>query len=941
MSVANTKATGNGSLRFRLEIEGWPCEWVSDLSITHANGKDGRLVFEGLMYEPLRIRDRIVMQLSELQCDGIKFQIVPPYKLYNATVPTDEDTYYLSREVDVSERLGANLAHDATVLVTYSGNDFSSGDVIHIGTEAIRMGITNAIAERAIWGTQPQSHAVSFAGEERAYVYIYRDIPPTMEGRRAVLYAYGDSDDVAGDGTVMWRGMVAAVPRTSDDALTWIIDCEPVTQVLNQDVAAALLEAHPIGIYHHKNAPFACKCRFGGETYGPIWYTWHDINEAEMLANISAVLVSLIGTAGATGYISSVALVKLTDGQLAVRVERTSATPEEFVLVCGSIVLGFANSVIDDWRFGEVSASTVLSFLTFGGPNLLPSTTYFLMLQQVHPEAVDYDHGFRYGGAPASPLGQANWLMKHADRQSMWVNPNTLAQPYSPYRIYVDADLTGATSVYIPGTNKGDGIFNVETVGVETVGGVDKRYIQLFPATGVTPVALGAAASSSHGNLFLGFLGNETTITVLRQYAVGALPQFIAGLKEKARDHANEGDTPFVTGADLSDFTPATPIQGVAAARVYTFAKSMRLVDILKEECKFIGHCMRIEADGTIGIVPLPRWTDATPVDALHTIDLDDIIEPPDAESWPSYAPNKDGRSTVVSVQHYYDWRSNQHIDKAAVFEAREVIPVTKGRGKSTLTIKPVSSPLFYEEGPGNTAMLKAIAKNVLDYFSGNRAIVSFEVPYTKLDVLCGDIVSITHPLILGGDGYKGVTGRRGVVIERGWNFDPQQNARGKLTVMLTGRNVVGWAPSAFLTNATFVSGTTWILEASSTDGFNHTAASYFDPAQVLAHFAVGDRIHIQRMDQYTEDNIRGTITAIDLSVPGFETATVEFYMPFTTGADVGEDIDPGHIMEFAPDYGVSVPGYPEPTASQRRYAYVAESFTEVLPDGTFARRLS
>jgi hypothetical protein len=73
MTWADTLATGSGRLRFRLMIEGWPEEFVTDDTITHATNRDGRTVLSGLSYDGMKIGDRCLPWEGKLQADGNSF----------------------------------------------------------------------------------------------------------------------------------------------------------------------------------------------------------------------------------------------------------------------------------------------------------------------------------------------------------------------------------------------------------------------------------------------------------------------------------------------------------------------------------------------------------------------------------------------------------------------------------------------------------------------------------------------------------------------------------------------------------------------------------------------------------------------------------------------------------------------------------------------------
>jgi hypothetical protein len=945
ISGAAYPATGSGAFGFRLEIEGWPAEWVTDRIITHADNADGRVILGGLQYEGIQFRERVVPHESTLQCSGMAFKIVPPYLLLNGLVETDEALYYLSQERQPVDQLAAALAHDTGTLVLRSGSTLAVDTIIHIGTEAMRLVEDNGLS-RAIWGTHPQAHIVESYGKQLD-VYVYTDMPPTMEGRRATLYAYGEGDDMAGDGTVVWRGLVAQLPSLNADGTSWQIDCEHRTQVLNQSIAGEIAEAHVVGIHHHVASPFVLFVSYDGDTYDPIYYVGHDLSESEFFGQINnALQFAVFTTAGASATIESVGIGRTPGGQIEIAIKRTGNAHVPFFLAAGSAILGWAGPYGDSvgWQqyvqttTGEVEVKTLDP-----DDDLEPDLSYFIQFARTHPLVSTVDPGFTYDGPPATALGYAHLGLVDATRDpSKWQDDSAAAiAAYPAWRVYVDKDFTDVAQVYISGTGKPDGIFKVLDTDFDANG---HYYIELEPWHGsLGTFAFGhwtgdrmAAAG------FMGFLGADTTIKALREYALGALPDFVAALKTKGRDHANAGDTPFVTDADLSTFAAIAPVTPLALVRLYVFANTHALMDILKEECKFIGHFMRIEADGTIGIVPLPRWTEATPVPSTHEITADHIIPPPEG-AWPGCTPNRDGRVSEVTVQHYYSWRDETHIDTPVIVQDSAAIAVSKGRGKAKHSIKPVSTPLFYTASPEMNDELARIGRNVLQFLQLRYLVVTLHLPYSKLPILCGDIVSITSDKVIGGDGTRGVTERRGVVLERQVYLDPARHMRMQLTVMLTGRNVVGYAPSAQVTGATYDGGTVATFQFDSSDTLNRALASatagtsaLVTDGKVIVHFAALDFVRIFQKDTYTVSELTGIIQSVDEAA---DEATIDF-TDFTAG-EVEDLVDAitGETVEFIMEYQAD-PDALLSTSSQRRYCYVATD-SGLLPDGSFARRFS
>lgn len=945
----NYPADGSGAFGFRVEFEGWPAEWVTSERITHATNADGRAVLSGLSYEGLQISERVIPAESELQCGGITFTIKPQIKLVEGSIETDPCIFYLAREVDPSDQLAAEMTSSQTTISLRSGGTYSSGVIMFIGTETLRSTGSGNVT-RHIWGTYEQAHPVNVY-DHQLDVNVFTDIPSTMEGRRVTLFAYGQDDDMAGDGHVIWRGMVVRVPYLMPGTTNvWQVQCEGVTHVLNQNVAGAIAEAHPIGIYHHYASPFVLFVYYGDgggsdPVYGPFYYSAHDINEDVMFVNLSTFLESAIITAaGAAADVDKVDIGRTADGSVQIRIltKSTATFTNVLHILGGSPILGFFMSQLDGWGFtlitqgGPIGVQQIVNNAMRRG-NLAADAEYFLALSRSHAQFAELDAEYTYEGAPVSPFGPVNVTLKRG-WVPFWVDPNPSAIALSPWRIYVDTDLTGVETVYIPGTSKADGLFQVALADVDGV----KFFIDIVPVRGAFVGGLSGAMSNPAWNDFLGYLTADTSINALRAYGLGGVGAFVTGLKDRGRDHANAGDTPFITDGDLTDFAPLAPVSPIAQLRVYAFVKRNVVENVLREECKFINHFMRVEADGTIGIVPLPRWTETTPVDDYNTIGSESILTPENGGGdWPEHKPNSDGRKTEAEIQHVFSFREDKHVDNAVLVAAVPTIPVTKGRGKSRLNIKPVSSPLFVSDDSGaDDGLLRDIGKVVLAFASINYTVVTITVPYTKFYVLCGNIVSLSHHLLIAGDGTRGVTGRRGLVIGREWGLDPAPPMRrGKLTILLTNRNVVGYAPSAYITDALLVSGNTWNLQLDSTHDLNVTFSSWqvsdggAPDGKVIKHYGPLDRVRVLFVDSYSNTFAAGIVVskneAIDSIVVTFDddiSDVLELYAAETP---------PQMVLEYETDTGGVVV-----TASQRAYAY-SSAATGIAPDGNFARRFS
>ncbi len=924
MSFDYLRRTGAGSIRYRLEVEGWPVEWVTDTSITHADNADGRFVRGGLQYDGLRMRERVVLHEASIECDPITFKIVPMGKIRVGTLTTDEATYYLSRTPDPTDRLAADLAFDDTTMAALtSGGSLPDGSVWQIGTETIRV-TTWPNIERAIWGSQPQGFVVS--SYNRAFdIYLYRDLPPTMEGRRCTLWAYDSADDPAGDGALVWRGIIARVPYRDSDGITWCLEADHRVAQLNQNVAGGIAEAHVIGINHHQACGFAYQIQYGSTQFPVVKVFGHHSSEAEMLTVINGYLSSIL--VDVPGFFDSIQLAK-TDEGLQLIAQRSSASSAQFAIVLGSPILGWAHSVVDGWNYVDTGVvKHIPGWDLTGSIGLEADKTYWLTLARTHPQVSSVDPGWTYNGAPVHPLGYANMMVDGVLGRSDFSDTNDVATNYPPWRIFVDTDVAGADVVYISGTAKPDGMFTV--LGAGNVSG--KYYVDvqewgapLGSGSGQVWVGNGWQVTLAYQK-FLGFLGSETVLQVQRDYGLGDISIFVLLLKSRARDHANEGDTPFLTNEDLGYFSPARPLQPVQGLRQYRYSKSIRVGEILQEEAKFINHFMRLDLDGLLGLAPLPRWSNATPVDALHTIDRRHIIAPENGVgAWPTWTPNRDGRVTQVDIWPAYRSDTGESIGGPLTVQDTRTIAVTKGRGKSPMEIKPKSWPLF--PGVAVNAILTDIAREYLAFAATDYDVVTLPVTYEKWDILCGDIVSLTHDLILSGDGYYGVAGRRGVVIEKRVGLDPARTDRIDLTILLTPKNLVGYAPSALLTDWTNTTGNTWVIKAGADTSLN-VAFSALADGKCMQHFGVGDNVVIYQIDLSSIVPYFGAVTAVNYAD---DEITVELDVIWSPGDPEEGD---NWLLEHDNDDG-------DGTANQRVYAQSSTS-GGAAPDGGFARRFS
>jgi len=897
MSIAKVTEQGFGTLRFRLVIEGCPYQFVSHPSVPDPSDLDGRTLLPGLQLDGLVLSDHVIMRDARVDARGITFRISPPFE------HTSEDSLdpLLETFSLIPEEIGeviVDMESESTELELDGGGAIDVGTILHIGTEAVRVTAWDDIGtiERHIWDTQPQKHNITHVDRTRA-VRVY-DHPSTLENRRAYLYWYGHED--TGDGEQIWVGQVARPPKLDTrDGVSWLVETHPVTQPLRQSLAGGIQESSIIGIYHHALCAVHFKFRYNDQTFGPFYYSNFDIDEVTLLANLNTFIADELAAATVIEpLLAEIDHITLVPDDNGLYLELFANNPLEpfFTIEFGSPLLGYAVDVAGRGDWLDVSSGNARPGSLSEG---LTSGTWTLPLG---PTASDDQ--WQHGG-PAYALGDAAaginlGVMTDNIRGISCVNPDPQAIiDWPPWRVWMDQSLEGARAVRISNFQFRWGLslaasFFVTLVDQEVVDGTTYDFIELAPDDLV----------------FQGLLSSDPApeLLIQRSYGEGTVADLVQEIKNESVN-ANDGDTPWITDAELSDWEIGGAVQELAFRR-YIFTREKAVEDVLREELKFSAHMMRIESDGRIGIIPLPLPTEATVVLSTHEIDTTSITTPR-SQMLPRFEPQRDGVLTTVTIQHRYDPVEDEWSDEPETFQDADVIATHKGRGQSQMEIKPFSRPASHAWNPPGKGVntTEDIARRYLALLGRDYVVITVRVTLEHFAVLCGDVVKLTHSLIPGGDGTRGIVSRACICVGRTWELDPSAPGDvgpGTLELWSPATPIAGYAASGSVTDQTDLGGDEWQLEFDTADALNILLSGNLD-GQVLDHFEVGDFIRLVDRDDATSPEVTGVITALDAEAG---TATVQLDDTWTPAAAT--------FMEFQADAGSTG------TTAQRRYAYVA-----------------
>ena len=253
MSWSDVIARGSGAIAYRLVIAGHPLEFVSSSSLIGA-GTEDRERIGGLEARSVQWGESLDPAAVKLRASGFTARIIDDGS--NRT----GDSF--SRQPTRINYLSSSVSATA-VSIPLTSTNTANGDIFFLGNECMKItsggGTAAPTVTRGYRDTISTAHTVDTTlGLTRPEVTFEEtglaNGRATVEGSIAYLYAYGDGE--TGDGTLVWRGIVAAQPKLRD-LTVWEVQLDSIASVLNQSLNADLAEPSTLrGInYNARTAP--------------------------------------------------------------------------------------------------------------------------------------------------------------------------------------------------------------------------------------------------------------------------------------------------------------------------------------------------------------------------------------------------------------------------------------------------------------------------------------------------------------------------------------------------------------------------------------------------------------------------------------------------------------------------------------------------------------
>ncbi len=839
MAWATIKATGSGSLAWRLMIPGHPYEGVSTSALIGA-GTDGRLRLDGLDSAPIMWSERLDPAMCELTANGFTAAIVEDgaHRWGDSFTVQPETVYYLAATMTVG-----------TTTMTLTASGPADGAVLFVGQECVLItsggGTASLTVTRAYRDTVAAAHYVDAT--------IGLPLPevttsmPSIKGMLAFLYAYGDGE--TGDGTLVWTGIVGSEPKLRG-LTTWEISLGSVMGILEQALSADLQEPVPLrGIYYiDSTAPsFTLEMKATALSTGATQDRaevdrtalsgFYETQEEFCAAVNAAIQTATAGwTAGSelnrsAGQLPTLIAAPTSDGSWGLTYSTPAASPLWLeVNTIGSPLDPFFFSPFALIKDDGTTVDTVATSTAYRVP---------LFGEERRPGLGTVPRGFI--GSQARGFGDA--LDVYVGGTATIAAADGLLIQWPAF----DGKPELAVGYYV---NAWDAATRKATVAAHRLASAPGPTDRYYTAQSVP------------------------TLQVTRYYVAegtgGNFADFLAALTTGAATESGLGRQPNVTTEHIDVATTTTNVDAVTSGRAwltqrgYAGTSDVVLLELLAAEARLTGMVPAIGADGRV------LWVEfrvgASTENAAYEVTADTNLS---SRQLPGYEPSAFGLVNTIMLRTGFDPVSGDH--NGDLFALKDARALARQPVPFVMDIEPRSSFIAGDRAIPVSDVV-AMAQAWFGVLGAAYAVVTVTCPLSAIDAIIGTQCSLTISQLPNSDGGgRGITTQPGVVVGR--DVKPMMGTV-ELTVLTTQVRVAGYAPSALVDSAGLVSGNTW--------DFAIDTSEYFASGQAVSDcFAAGYAVRMTQRYVAAPTELAGTV----VSVTGND-IRVTFTGAFTSRAD-------------------------------------------------------
>lgn len=843
-TLARLRATGRGSFRARVVIEGWPYELVSFLGDTGPIG-DGRTRLGGLQTADWVFAEKIDIVQAKLDVEGISIVVADIAGSADATqafasAPTA--TTYIDGDIT-----------DATTTVTVTDTTaFASSGTIHIGHEAItysgKTATTFTGCTRAAWRSFATYHYAADA--VRLGFTPVTDLPIHLEGRRVEFFLYDHNETIAAGDTPFWLGILTGEPTF--DGKAWSFQVDPITARLKQKIGSNLFDPVPIrGIYYPATAPLTLEIiefdsstvttGFAGQVFFAMCGFWE--TQEAFCADLTEEITTQMGAAG--GFLQAVRAE--VDGETWRLVFETHPSTPHAMRFAG-VAPGFCLSMVDGRPNAPISvvASTVYAVPMaeqsgVAGGGTVPRMTYGR--GDLSRLASDYISGDR------TKLITYGYPGAGAHTRTLGLNTET----YPADRFYLGASRAITTAVTAAQVEWAPNGANPNGFGA-TRDFIAASDVNAGTAVGDRYIEIGLGLGGPFAGFLIATSANVPEIKLGRQLARGTLADLISAITTNAPQYAPLGAYPMIRSTEIGAGEITAAASGVALlnSRTWSLWEEADLAEVHRMECRLASVAPALDANGAITHirVRLPSLAEA----ADHSLS-DFQVRGSGPSEFFRYVRTPFGLINQWTLKTGYNPRTGD-FEGPTVHVIDQESRANSGRLRE-MVIEPKSkqSSMTSEEVFNDSMILST---RVLGVFGGPYETLICRVPLSHLTssnpILCGQIVSLTWSKPPDGAGAHGVSGKLGYVIGRSIHI---RQAYMELTLLMTTQRVAGYCPGGKITSISGTSGTT--------GPFTVTLSSDYFPSgkQALDYWTAGDKGRVFKWGNATPATITFTLTSV------------------------------------------------------------------------------
>jgi hypothetical protein len=826
MTWADVAVSGSGAIAFRLVIAGHPYEFVSSSALIGA-GTEDRTRIGGLEARSVQWGESLDPAAVKLRASGFTARIID-----DGSHRTGDS---FSRQPTRINYLSSSVSATA-VSIPLTSTNTANGDIFFLGNECFKItsggGTAAPTVTRGYRDTIATAHTVDTTlGLTRPEVTFEEsglaNGRPTVEGSIAYLYAYGDGE--TGDGTLVWRGIVAAQPKLRD-LTTWEVQLDSIASVLNQTLSADLAEPSTLrGInYNARTAPLFQISILGGADIDSAVAHTATVGGADLEGyyetqeEFCAALEALIRTASSTWGTHALNRTSGERPSLVPTPTTTSAwrflysTPSGSHRWCNVDTLNESSSRIDPVY------SAGLPMVRQGD-----GVRVFSVSSSQSYEPYSFD---RIEGAGTVPRGFVGYLSAAISTQT----------------IYIGGSITLATgdsvSLEWPAFDGKDALTRQYDV-LSWDSTTRKATLRVRRIPGLMPTALDRYYTGT----------SVPTVTSSRTYAAeGTFADFLVALTTDSPTYAPSGRMPLVTTEHVDTSAITTTVDAVSLgrdwlrARTYAGASDVSVAKMIEDECKLYGLVPYVTTDGRLAFREFRAG--AATESTSYTIDASNNLS---GAQMPGWEPNAYGLVNTIQLKTGFDPLTSKHVGRT--FVVRDAAALSRNPLPTMMKIEPRSTWAGDADIPYSEVL--AMAQTWLGVLGAAYSTITVACTLSAIDAVIGSQVSVTIAQLPDVDaGGRGIVAASGVVIGR--KVKPL-DAVVELTVLTTQVRVAGYAPSSLIDTVTLVTGSTYdiVLDSSQPAGYAATGA-----------WQTGDRVLIATYDNATPSAAELTVTTVTVS---------------------------------------------------------------------------